>query len=121
MIITVKSDEMITDECILNSLKKTYMNIRPFMSIDGWKDEICKLLEHQEKYRWHDLRKNPDDLPNCNSQCLCYEHYWNPNEECCECGYVLYWFINGRFSTIGQKVDVIAWREIEPFDEEVIE
>ena len=26
--------------------------------------EVClKALEKADKYRWHDLRKNPDDLP----------------------------------------------------------
>ena len=29
---------------------------------DGFKIYL-KIVAEQEKYRWHDLRKNPDDLP----------------------------------------------------------
>lgn len=28
-----------------------------------WLGELKELKEYKEKYRWHDLRKNPDDLP----------------------------------------------------------
>lgn len=74
--------------------------------------------DYRDKYKWHDLRKNPDDLPkeNC-KQYICFEEYWNPNEEQFETGFVIYWFVNGRFSTIGLMVEVIAWKEIEPYEE----
>ena len=29
-----------------------------------WLEELKELREYKRKYRWHDLRKNPDDVPN---------------------------------------------------------
>lgn len=28
-----------------------------------WLEELEELRKYKEKYKWHDLRKNPDDLP----------------------------------------------------------
>lgn len=69
-------------------------------------------------YEWHDLRKNPDDLPDKNlfwKSLLCLDRqgrymtdcnlYWDSEQE---------WFeseSDGAF-----LVDVIAWKEIEPFE-----
>lgn len=87
---------------------------------------LIKALEKVDKYRWHDIRKNPNDLP--------------PNGMRVECQHlpsittdkkdlvVMHYFIDGEFvynwdvdtdiksSTFGQRYygDVIAWREIEP-------
>lgn len=74
---------------------------------------------HKDKYRWHDLRKNSEDLPKeGHKQYLCKEIYWNPNEECYEDQYIAYWFVNGNFMSIGQRVEILAWKEIEEFEEE---
>lgn len=38
------------------------------------------LYEQAEKYRWHDLRKNPEDLPNDSITSVIA---WDKNLKCC--------------------------------------
>ncbi len=72
-------------------------------------------------YRWHDLRKNPDDLPEAdgnseseyvlvkvpvNAGCFEWNHF----------GLAYYSHNTKMWSTYGQNV--FAWRYIEPFEEE---
>lgn len=76
-------------------------------------------LEKSEQYKWHDLRKNPNDLPEINYDNrksnevivlgargglnIAYRHL----SEVCD-----------AFYTKGNRLwSVIAWREIEPFEE----
>lgn len=73
-----------------------------------------------DKYRWHDLRKNPTDIPKDSGDYLCCvefrEEYYSEkleNEYC-----VVEWY-NGKWytgETIYYGIDVIAWKEIEPFE-----
>ena len=75
-------------------------------------------LEKADKYRWHDLRKNPDDLPE--AICGGYESEyvlvmigtpeWNSWEQ------AYYKHDKKLWSTYDQNV--FAWRYIEPFEEE---
>ena len=75
-------------------------------------------LEKADKYRWHDLRKNPDDLPE--AICGGYESEyvlvmigtpeWNSWEQ------AYYKHDKKLWSTYEQNV--FAWRYIEPFEEE---
>ena len=74
-------------------------------------------LEKADKYRWHDLRKNPDDLPEAdgNSESdyvlvLIGTPEWNSWEQA--------YYHHGKrlWSTYDQNV--FAWRYIEPFKEE---
>lgn len=37
-----------------------------YYQLADWLEELKELREYKEKYRWHDLRKNPDDLPDAN-------------------------------------------------------
>jgi len=77
---------------------------------------IKKSLESQQKYRWHDLMKDPNDLPKKGETVLvCGVHH----------GYEVGTF-NGSHEYNGKSVwewkkhtvkTVIAWREIEPFEE----
>lgn len=95
-------------------------------------------LEKAEKYRWHDLRKNPEDLPKSDdgglyeivlkckySDYMRYSHamrimlsddgeYWLDNE---------YGFLNHPKYKKGcggdEKWDVVAWRRVDPFENEV--
>lgn len=87
-----------------------------------------KLMEDapdaESKYAWHDLRKNPEDLPKDvgNSYVVCYK-LWN------ELHYGIFGYRTSfdfkgvHFcsydSEYGDAVidDAIAWREIEPFME----
>lgn len=77
------------------------------------------LVNDADKYRWHDLRKNPEDLPPigyrilfCTNDCSYWTglydgtDYRNDDHE----GYVTQF--------IYSPSEVIAWREIEPFEKE---
>lgn len=73
-----------------------------------------QLIKNQLKCKWHDLRKNPDDLPEDNKEVLVtFRHYFSDVKETvilrhteegwwCDLG-----LLNGK---------AIAWREIEPFE-----
>ena len=75
-------------------------------------------LEKADKYRWHDLRKNPDDLPEAIGGGYESEYVlvmigtpeWNSWEQA--------YYHHGKklWSTYDQNV--FAWRYIEPFKEE---
>ena len=88
------------------------------------KEDACILavdaLEKADKYRWHDLRKNPDDLPEAdgNSESdyvlvLIGTPEWNSWEQA--------YYHHGKklWSTYDQNV--FAWRYVEPFKEEADE
>lgn len=75
-------------------------------------------LEKADKYRWHDLRKNPDDLPEAIGGGYESEYVlvmigtpeWNSWEQ------AYYKYDDMMWSTYDQNV--FAWRYIEPFEEE---
>lgn len=77
---------------------------------------LCHFEKHHNKYRWHDLRENPDDLPEDSQQV----------DVCDERGNRYYTHIDiystnnwsrkvWHYSLNG--VEPIAWREIEPFED----
>ena len=73
-------------------------------------------LEKADKYKWHDLRKNPDDLPEAdgNSESdyvlvMIGTPEWNSWEQ------AYYKHDKRMWSTYEQNV--FAWRYIEPFEE----
>ena len=79
-----------------------------------------KALEKADKYKWHDLRKNPDDLPEAdgNSESdyvlvMIGTPEWNSWEQ------AYYEHDKMMWSTYDQNV--FAWRYIEPFKEEAYE
>ena len=85
-------------------------------SLKAWHMAI-KALEKADKYRWHDLRKNPDDLPEAdgNSEseyvlAMIGTPEWNSWEQ------DYYHHDKKMWSTYDQNV--FAWRYIEPFEEE---
>ena len=69
-------------------------------------------LEKTYKYRWHDVRKNPDDLPKEPGYYLVKRQ----QDRWTICDYVVYGYTPDRnyWSTLD---NVFAWREIEPFEE----
>ena len=97
-------------------------------------DEIEKALKKVDKYKRHDLRKNPNDLPSESGKYLCCFKYNKAVDE--ECVYDILWF--GRVDEWeypefkGKRVfhmcdheygdipidDVIAWKYIQEFEEE---
>lgn len=75
-------------------------------------------LEKADKYRWHDLRKNPDDLPEaigggCESDYVLVmigTPEWNSWEQA--------YYHHGKQMWSTYEQNVFAWRYIEPFEEE---
>ena len=75
---------------------------------------VSKALEKSDKYRWHDLRKNPDDLPEDNGY-GCSEYVlvmigtpeWNSWEQA--------YYHHGKRLWSTYEQNVFAWRYIEPF------
>ena len=76
-------------------------------------------VEKADKYRWHDLRKNPDDLPEADEY-GCSEYVliiigtpeWDNHE------WAYYNYNTKGWSTPFYEQNVFAWRYIEPFKEE---
>ena len=80
-------------------------------------DAAIDALKNADKYRWHDLRKNPDDLPEAdgNSESdyvlvMIGTLEWNGWEQ------AYYHHDKKMWSTYDQNI--FAWRYIEPFEEE---
>ena len=78
---------------------------------------VIKALEKADKYRWHDLRKNPDDLPEADGNdesdyvlVMIGTPEWNSWEQA-------YYHHGKRLWSIYEQ-NVFAWRYIEPFEEE---
>ena len=81
-------------------------------------EEAIKALEKADKYRWHDLRKNPDDFPEAVGGGYESEYVlvmigtpeWNSWEQA--------YYHHGKrlWSTYDQNV--FAWRYVEPLKEE---
>ena len=74
-------------------------------------------LEKADKYRWHDLRKNPDDFPEAdgNSESdyvlvMIGTPEWNSWEQA--------YYHHGKRLWSTYEQNVFAWRYIEPFKEE---
>lgn len=79
-------------------------------SVVAYSTAIRGLLEYHTKYRWHDLRKDPDDLPTADGVYLvAYKQE----------KYGTRLFLNGTFAfnyeLKASLSNLIAWREIEPF------
>ena len=85
-------------------------------SLKAWHMAI-KALEKANKYRWHDLRKNPDDLPEADEY-GCSEYVlimigtpeWDNHE------WAYYNYNTKGWSTPFYEQNVFAWRYIEPFE-----
>lgn len=74
-------------------------------------------LEKADKYRWHDLRKNPDDLPEADEYGRSeFVFVMTGTPEWYSCEWAYYHHDKKLWSIYEQ--DVFAWRYIEPFKEE---
>lgn len=103
----------------------------------GTLEEAREALEKAEKYHWHNLRKNPEDLPELRVECevalkRTYSDYrMNGHARRLELSDGIYWyeehygFVQHPKCNNGcggdNTIEVIAWREIEPFESEVKE
>ena len=80
-------------------------------------EEAIKALIKADKYRWHDLRKNPDDLPEDNGYgesdyvlVMIGTPEWNSWEQA--------YYHHGKRLWSTYEQNVFAWKYIEPFEEE---
>lgn len=79
---------------------------------------VSKALKKANKYKWHDLRKNPDDLPEAIGDGYESEYVlvmtgtpeWNSWEQA--------YYHHGKRLWSTYERNVFAWRYIEPFKEE---
>lgn len=79
---------------------------------------VSKALEKADKYKWHDLRKNPDDLPEADEygkSDYVLVMIGTPEWDHCE---LVYYNHNRRVWSSLYEQNVFAWRYIEPFKEE---
>lgn len=86
-------------------------------------DVAIEALENADKYKWHDLRKNPDDLPKQDGYFLCkvesknYFSYRTMLYMPCECkSYDMNKWIDRNVYVFNNFI--IAWQEIELFEVE---
>ena len=76
---------------------------------------VSKALKKADKYRWHDLRKNPDDLPEAIGGGYESDYVlvmigtpeWNSWEQA--------YYHHGKRLWSTYEQNVFAWRYIEPF------
>ena len=77
---------------------------------------VSKAFEKADKYRWHDLRKNLDDLPEADEYgCSEYVLVMTGTPEWDNHEWAYYNHDRKEWSTYEQAV--FAWRYIEPFEE----
>lgn len=76
-------------------------------------------LEKAEKCKWHDLRKNPEDLPeNFESVLICIKGFEGKAIGVSIAIHSSFTKLWGTESYSYKDCEVIAWRKIEPFEEE---
>lgn len=114
---------MTDEECFEVLRNAAWLGTDHGMSVLNAVESLMKNHELKSKYRWHDLRKNPNDLPDDNDTRSEYvvtdgsqyftSKYFGKGEYFNGC-----WeYPDGVFECNAYDVDVIAWREIEPFEE----
>lgn len=97
--------QQVLDAATINSITK-----KQVLNVVSW------LFNKQQKYRWHDLRKNPDDLPEDSKDVLvtvkggCVNRTWHVS-----CGWRN---TTAKKASYYSDKSVLAWREIEEFESE---
>ena len=77
---------------------------------------VSKALKKADKYKWHDLRKNPDDLPEADEYgCSEYVLVMIGTPEWSDYEWAYYNHNTMMWSTPFCVRNVCAWRYIEPF------
>ena len=120
--------QQVLDAATINSITK-----KQVLNVVSW------LFNKQQKYRWHDLRDNPNDLPDANYPSnTWFEVVQKDNEEELPraamqyddvLGFGFYHdifdpvslgYVDTDFTTIKEEglAEVVAWREIEEFESE---
>lgn len=77
-------------------------------------ENIKQFIKNQEKYKWHDLRKNPDDFPKEDCLVLIYANLYDEEQLYHYNGFKVDYYSNsGGFC---EDCKIIAWKEIERFE-----
>ena len=78
------------------------------------KHKLCNYAMKEQKYRWHDLRKNPEDLPKEDGD---YIVWYKPINPVYKGAKVMFYSVKtGWVAGKNRKGGIIAWRENEPFE-----
>lgn len=72
-------------------------------------------LEKQEKYKWHDLRKNPKDLPDERNVVIGFDGSEYGATVFYDSGIYRGWATSDQDF---EPSDITAWRYMEPFEED---
>lgn len=103
---------------------------KSYKQLAKWLEELKDLREYKEKYRWHDIRKNPDDIPDVEHRKKEYFHVVQEGKETGptilqykkDFGFGFYNdFGNGpKFTEVDTNftAPIVAWKEIEKFESE---
>lgn len=97
---------------VINAATINSITKKQVLNVVSW------LFNKQQKYRWHDLRKNPADLPEDNKDVLvtikggCVNRTWHDS-----CGWRNATAKKARYYSNDR---VIAWKEIEEFENEEV-
>lgn len=108
--------EKLAYELIKSSLRNDLIDTESFFPREV--REVClKALEKADKYKWHDLRKNPDDLPEADEYgCSEYVLVMTGTPEWDNHEWAYYNHNTRVWSTPFCEQNVFAWRYIEPFE-----
>lgn len=81
---------------------------------------LLELDADKNDYFWHDIRKNPDDLPQKVGYYLCALKFRNTESLGVDVPieYCVVIFCEGKFCGYNRMWDIKAWKEIEPLFEE---
>lgn len=120
--------QQVLDAATINSITK-----KQVLNVVSW------LFNKQQKYRWHDLRKNPTDLPDVpHPERTWFEVVQEDNEDCIPRATMQYddvlgvgfyhdifdpvslGYVDTEFTIAEEEglAEVVAWREIEEFESE---
>lgn len=123
MVLEVKkmtSEEMTSEEAI-SDFKNIYRKGSCEYVMYPLRKESVKMaiesLENQNKYRWHDLRKDPNDLPFDGDDNLLVSVSFRGTEMWMVCLYEEDEFRDGINPPKLFQKDIKAWKYIEPFEE----
>lgn len=109
--------ERMTREEAIDTIKCNYPPSHYSMLCEAL-DMAMDTLENAEKYRWHDLRKDPNDLPSKSTESVLTEHKVCGIRCYAVCQYTDNGFEDGVNPAELVSKTVVAWKEIEPHEVE---
>lgn len=79
-------------------------------------NKLNELITKSEEYRWHDLKKNPNDLPPLYEDVEVFDGKSYYIFSRCETGNNNSWDWEDSFGFYVERDEVIAWRKIKPYE-----